>query len=367
MNRKQRVVLTNDQRCRLQLLVSQATAAPRTLTRAQILLLADAAMADGAIATAVSVSLGTVKRIRQRFAEEGVNTAIEDRQQSAFRRNLSANGTSTIVAQGTTRGSTPERVWTLKLVEDKFVEFTVGNRRDQAHLPRLTAEAGERWRPLVWRVPARSPTFAWRMEDVLALYAEPYNPRRPLVCFDERPYHLIAHTPEATAEPSATGAPFEGRYRRAGTGYLFMMFQPQRAWRQVAVMERRSAVEVAHCLQALVDVYFPEAECLQIVAGNVTTYTPAVLYETLPAAEAQRIAARLEWHYTPTQGNWLNMAQIELSLLKQEALDRPISDIQALQAAVTVVVAQRNREQAEIAWQLTTRQAREALDHVYGR
>jgi hypothetical protein len=203
------------------------------------------------------------------------------------------------------------------------------------------------------------------MEDTLDLYAEPYDPRYPHVCFDEVPYQLVAET--RIPLPMQPGKPerYDYEYRRNGTCNLFVFFQPLAGWRQVKVTERRTKLDFAQCMKELVDVLFPEAEQIRVTLDNLNTHTPAALYEAFEAAEARRLVRKLEFHYTPKHGSWLNMAEIEISVLTGQCLDRYIPDVTTLKREVAAWQEERNARQATIDWQFTTAKARDKLKRLY--
>jgi DDE superfamily endonuclease len=203
------------------------------------------------------------------------------------------------------------------------------------------------------------------MEDVLAVYARPVDPRRPLVCFDEAGKDLKAHTrPPQPAAPGRVGRE-DSHYARAGSRNLFLSAAPHLGWRHIAVTERRTAVDFAHAIRDLVEVHFPAAERIVLVTDQLNTHTPAALYQAFPPAEAWRILARLEWHYTPTHGSWLNMAELELSVLARQCLARRIPDEPTLVQEVDAWVADRNAEHLTISWQFTKEEARTRLPWLY--
>jgi DDE superfamily endonuclease len=217
-----------------------------------------------------------------------------------------------------------------------------------------------------WCIPPHAnAAFVWQMEDVLDVYTRPYDPRRPQVCLDEASKQLLAET--RTPQPVAPGHPARAdyEYKREGTANLFMCCEPLRGWRHVTVTERRTKVDWAHCVRDLVDVYYPDAECIVLVQDNLNTHTPASLYEAFPPAEAKRIAQRLEIHATPKHGSWLNMAEIELSVLGRQCLDQRLADRQTLAAAVAAWEDRRNTAAATVDWRFTTADARIKLKHLY--
>jgi hypothetical protein len=203
------------------------------------------------------------------------------------------------------------------------------------------------------------------MEDVLDLYEEPYNPRRPKVNFDETSKQLIGETREPL--PAAPGQParYDYEYVRHGTRNLFMFSEPQAGWRHIAVTERRTMLDFAHQMQWLVDARYPEAEVIRVIMDNLNTHKPASLYEAFTPAEARRLLKKLEFHYTPKHGSWLNMAEIELSLLSRQCLDRRIPDEATLWREITAYEDTRNAAKATITWRFTATTAREKLHRLY--
>jgi hypothetical protein len=217
-----------------------------------------------------------------------------------------------------------------------------------------------------WCIPPEANAdFVWHMEDVLDVYTRPYDPRRPQVCLDETSRQLLAET--RPAQPTTPGHPAREDYEyvRAGVCNLFLVTEPLRGWRHVLVSDQRTRLDWAECVRQLVDVYYPDAEVIVLVQDNLNTHTPASLYEAFPPAEAKRLAARLEIHYTPKHGSWLNMAEIELSVLAEQCLDRRLADRATLEQEVAAWEQQRNAAQRGIHWRFTTADARIKLRHLY--
>ena len=203
------------------------------------------------------------------------------------------------------------------------------------------------------------------MEDVLDVYARPRDPKRPLVCFDESNKEQHREViPPLPAAPGRVGR-YESTYERNGVSNVFMFFAPLENWRHVKVTDRRTAQDWAQCMKDLVEVHFPEAEKVVVVQDNLNTHIPAALYAAFEPQEAKRIWDRLEFHYTPKHGSWLNMAEIELSVLSRQCLDRRIPDQESLRREVTAWAERRNRAKATIDWQFTTTDARIKLKKLY--
>ena len=210
-----------------------------------------------------------------------------------------------------------------------------------------------------------SADFVAQMEDVLDLYAEPYDPQRPVVCFDETSTQLLAETqPPLPAQPGLPQRQ-DYEYRREGTRNLFLACEPLAGWRHVAVTERRTMQDFAQQMRWLVDEAYPEIPVVRVVRDNLNTHRVASLYETFPAQEARRIAKRLEFHYTPKHGSWLDMAEIEFSVLSRSCLRQRLPDEDALRWEVGASVAQRNAAQITINWRFKTQDARTKLHRLY--
>jgi len=203
------------------------------------------------------------------------------------------------------------------------------------------------------------------MEDVLDLYHEPYDPLRPVVCFDEGTKPLISET--RTPLPMKPGQPqrYDYQYDRHGTTNLFMFSEPLAAWRHVEVTDRRTMIEYAYCMKYLVDERYPDAEVVRVVQDNLNTHKPASLYEAFPPQEAHRILKRLEFHYTPKHGSWLNIAEIELSVLNRQCLNRRIADKDFLINEISAWNDDRNLNAKSVDWQFTTHDARIKLKRLY--
>lgn len=204
------------------------------------------------------------------------------------------------------------------------------------------------------------------MEDVLELYAEPFDPRYPVVCLDEYPLALVAD--RRPGQPAAPGRARREDYEyvRCGGCTLFMAFQPLKAWRTVVVRARRTAQDFAWFLRWLVEQHYPEAERIRLVLDNLNIHQPGALYATFPAAEARRIARKLELHYTPVHGSWLNMIEIEWSVLAQQCLTgRRLSTIAVVQREVDAWAAARTAAGASVEWRFTPAAARQRMAGLY--
>lgn len=203
------------------------------------------------------------------------------------------------------------------------------------------------------------------MEDVLEVYTRPYDRRRPLVCMDEKGVQLIGETRLPLRVKAGCEARYDFEYVRRGVTNLFMFFEPLAAKRQVMVRARRGAHEWAEVMRELVDAHYPEAERIVLVLDNLNTHALSSLYEVYEPVEARRIARKLEMHYTPKHGSWLNMAEIELSVLARQCLKRRLASEEGLRREVTAWTAARNSSEASVDWRFTTDDARIKLKRLY--
>jgi len=203
------------------------------------------------------------------------------------------------------------------------------------------------------------------MEDVLDLYAEPYDRRRPVVCFDELPVQLVAEVRAPLPAAPGRGAREDYEYKREGVVNAFVLCEPRRGWRHLTVTAQRCKTDFARQMQWLIDVGFPRAVLIRLVLDNLSTHTPEALYETFPPAEARRILRRLAFHYTPKHGSWLNMAEIEWSILTRECLGRRIPTAAGLATELAAYERRRNRAAEPIRWQFTNEKARVKLHRLY--
>lgn len=210
-----------------------------------------------------------------------------------------------------------------------------------------------------------SSEFVYHMEDVLDLYAEPTDPQWPLVCFDECPYQLINEIRQIVPAKPGQRECYDYEYKREGTRNLFMFFAPGHGWRHVKVTDRRTTPDFARCMKDLVDIHFPDAEVIRVVLDNLNIHTLSALYEAFEPAEARRMARKLEFHYTPKHGSWLNMAEVEFAVLARQCLDRRIPSAEILQHEIAAWEAARNEKQATVNWRFTTPDARVKLECIY--
>ena len=214
--------------------------------------------------------------------------------------------------------------------------------------------------------PKHSGRFVWRMEEVLDLYEEPYDPKRPVVCFDERPCQLLAEVREALSVGAGVPERRDHEYKRRGMAHLFVAFEPLTGWRGVEVRERRRGREFAEFVRHLAEDLYPRAEKIRLVVDNLNIHSAASFYEVFDAERARRLSRRIEFRYTPVHGSWLNMAEIEISVLVRQCLGkRRVPDAQTLRREARAWCEARNRKAASVNWRFTTADARKKLRRLY--
>ena len=216
----------------------------------------------------------------------------------------------------------------------------------------------------MWCIPKASAAYVACMEDVLDQYEQPYDPKRPLVCFDEGLKQLTEETRKRQPAKPGRIERYDYEYRRHGVRNLNMFFEPLAGRRTVRITERHTMLDFAHCMQWLVDELYPHAEVIRLVMDNLNTHKPAALYATFPPAEALRILKKLEFHYTPKHASWLNMAEIELSVYSR-TLPEHIPDDVSLVINVDALTVERNDKNASVDWQFCTADARIKLKKLY--
>jgi transposase len=366
MNLRYHVELTEAERCGLTGLIGGGKHSARRLKRAQILLAADAGVSDEAIAAGVAVGGSTIYRTKRRFVEAGLEAALSEEPRPGAERKLTGREEALLIATACSSPPAGRARWTLELLAGELVRLTEHDSLSRETVRRRLAENDLKpWQKDMWCIPKVDASYVARMEDVLDLYGEAPDPKRPVVCFDESPTQLIGEVRQPI--PAEPGRPerTDYEYRRNGTVNLFVFLDAHRPWRSVKVTERRTADDFALCMRELVDLHFPEAERIRVVLDNLSTHAPGALYAALPASEARRLLSRIEFHYTPKHASWLNMVEIEIGVLKRQCLDRRIDDRDRLVAEIAAWQRQRNHNGARIKWMFSTETARTKMARAY--
>jgi transposase len=366
MNIRYRVTLSQTEREQLTALLGGGKHPSRKLKRAQILLAADADITDDAIAATLSVSGSTVYRTKRRFVEGNLELALAEEARPGAVRKLTGREEALLVATACSNPPEGRVRWTLDLLADEMVKLTEHDDVSRETVRRRLAENELKpWQKTMWCIPKVDGAYVARMEDVLDLYAEEADPKRPVVCFDESPTQLIGEVRKPIpAEPGQTEK-YDSEYKRNGTANLFVFLDAHQSWRHVKVTDHRTASDFAHCMRDLADVHYAEADVIRVVLDNLSTHTPGALYETFTAEEAHRLLKRLEFHYTPKHASWLNMVEIEIGVLRGQCLDRRIGERDRLEAEIATWEKKRNESGARIKWMFTTERARVKLARAY--
>jgi transposase len=345
MNVSYRVELNQTERGELKALLSGGKPAARKLK--QILLAADAGASDEEITRSVGVSGSTVYRTKRRFVLGNLEAALSEEPRPGADRKLSGKEEALLVATACSSPPEGRARWTLELLADAMVRLTEHDDISRETVRRRLAENELKpWRKDMWCIPQVDGEFVARMEDVLDLYAQAPDPKRPVVCFDESPTQLIGEVRQPIKAKPGQLERFDCEYKRNGTANLFIFLDVHRPWRKVKVTDSRTAVDFAACMRELVDVHFPRAERIRIVLDNLSTHTAGALYQAFPPGEARRLLCRLEFHYVPKHASWLNMVEIEIGVLRSQCLDRRIDSHQRLVAEIAAWERQRNTSRA---------------------
>jgi transposase len=366
MNIRYHIELTEAERGELTGLMSGGKHPARKLKRAQILLAADAGVSDGEIAAAVAVGGSTVYRTKRRFVEGNLQAALNEEPRAGGERKLTGAEEALLIATACSSPPQGRARWTLELLAGAMVKLTEHASLSRETVRRRLAENHLKpWKKDMWCIPKVDADYVARMEDVLDLYAEAPDPRRPVICFDESPTQLIGEARQPIAAAPGRPQRFDYEYRRNGTVNLFVFLDAHRSWRRVKVTHHRAAEDFALCMRELVDLDFPQAERIRVVLDNLSTHTPAALYAALPPCEARRVLKRLEFHYTPKHASWLNMVEIEIGVLKGQCLDRRIESHDRLVTEIAAWQSRRNQSGARINWMFSTHKARTKMARAY--
>jgi transposase len=360
------VELSDDEENELRELTSGGSAPVQKFKRAQILLAADKGATDEEIARVVGVGVSTVYRTKRRFVEGNLERALHDEPRPGAMRKLSGKEEALLIATVCSTPPDGRARWTLDLLADEIVRLTNHSSLSRDTIARRLAENELKpWQKKMWCIPKVDAEYVARMEEVLDLYAEEPNPDKPVVCFDESPVQLIGETRVPIAPKPGKVERFDNEYRRNGTANLFVFVNAHESWRHVKTTDQRCNIDFAECMRDLVDVHYPNAQCIDVVLDNLSTHTDAALYQTFAPEEARRILRKLKMHYVPKHASWLNMVEIEIGVLKKQCLDRRIGNRVTLEREIAAWQAARNASGAKIKWMFTVERARQKMGRVY--
>jgi transposase len=368
------VKLSQRQRKELEELVSRGEAPARKIQHAQILLKSDKGdwgprWNDKKIQEAFQVGETLIKRVRKRYVENGMEDALNRRKQPERpqKRKIDGEQEAHIIATMCTERPEGQERWTLRAIAGRSVELEIVESVSYETIRMvLKKNKLKPWLSKQWCIgPTEDGNYVYHMEDVLEVYVRPYDPKRPQVCVDEGSVQLVSEVREPLEMKAGKSRKVDYEYEREGFCSLFLACEPLRGKTVVQVKERRTKVDFAHFLRYLVDEVYPDAEQIVLVMDHLNTHTPGSLYHVFPPEEAMRIWKKLELHYTPLHGSWLNMAEIELSVLGRQALNTRLKDLASVQEHVAAWQAQRDAYPVTINWRFRTQDARIKLKRLY--
>lgn len=311
-------------------------------------------------------SYTTVTHIFQRYCTQGLEAAISEKPRSGAPRKLNGRSEAKVTAVACSTPPEGRARWTLQLLADRLVELGFIESISHTQVGRILEKNELKpWQRKQWCIGKVTSGFLWRMEKILDLYEQPYNPQRPLVCFDERPCQLIDDV--LTPLPMKPGKPKreDAQYERKGVCSLLIAFEPLTGQRFVQIRKQRTKQDYAYFMKELADAHYLKAEQIMLVQDNLNTHSPGSFYVTFPAEEAFALAERFQMHYTPKHASWLNMVEIELSILARQCFKRRIGDTQTLEHEVLALTKKRNAQKATVQWQFTKNDARTKLERLY--
>ena len=365
------VKLTNDERVNLVSLINKGKASAKKLTHARILLAInesnDEKRTDASVAESLLVSERTVRRIRIECVENGLDSALDRKSHSATKpRKIQGEEEAHLIALCCSSAPEGRCRWTLELLANRLVSLKIIDSISPQTVGRvLQKNELKPWQKKEWCIPEASADFVCKMEDVLDVYKRPYDEKLPVVCMDESSKQLTKETRVSISMEPGSPERFDTEYERNGTNNIFLACEPLAGKRQIKITDQRKKTDWAEFIKEIVDVHYPSADKIVLVMDNLNTHNGSSLYEKFEPAEAKRILDKLEIHHTPKHGSWLNVAEIELSHLSRQCLDRRIPDQETFMRETSAWCTERNERKSAVDWQFTTNDARIKLKRLY--
>lgn len=373
MGARYHVKLTKAEREELLSLIAKKRVSAKKSLTARILLKADSgedgeSWSNDKIAEAFEISARSVVRLRKQFMEEGLETTFNRKAYPKIRhRKLDGEEEAHLIAICCSTPPTGRARWTLRLLADHLVALKIVDTVSHETI-RKTLKKNELkpWLSKEWCIPPKAnAAFVCAMEDILVIYQLPYNPLRPVVCMDESSKQLLKETRIPIALQPSQVKRFDTEYERNGTYNIFLSCEPLKGWRNVEITDSRTKVDWAHYIKKLLNGKYADVEKILLVSDNLNTHNASSFYEAFPPQEAREIVEKLEFHYTPKHGSWLNIAESELSHLSRQCLDRRLPDKETLIKEITAWNKERNERNSVVDWQFTTKDARVKLKRLY--
>jgi hypothetical protein len=358
--------LSKDEKAELVSLTQKGRPGARKIKQANILLLVDSRKPDFVVAELLHTSWLTVLRTRQRYVEGGLDFALNELPRSGRLPKIDDKIETILTTLAQSHPPNGCVRWTLQLLADRLVALTRLESLSYEAVRLVLKNDLKPWQRQKWCIPTViGARLVWRMENILDLYAEPYQPAFPVICFDEVPSQMVSET--KLPLPMRNGKPgrYDYEYRREGTCNLFMFLQPLAGWRHIKISDQRTKQDFAWCMKDLVEIHFPAAERIRLVLDNFNTHSPAAFYEAFSPQQARYLTKKLESHYTPEHSSWLNMAEVEISVLTEQCLDRGLASQAIVASEVGAWESERNAVRATIDWRFTIPNARDKLRKLY--
>lgn len=372
---KYSVKLTPEQRTMLEEKVKKGEAPAREIMHAHILLKTDSGKqgprwSSQRIQEALEVGSTVIKTVRKRFIENGIKDALERKKQPARPKKRKINGEQEahIIATLCTEEPEGRTTWSLRALTDRIIELeiveTVSHETVRTVLRKNELKP---WQTKRWCIGPKNKdsSYVFHMEDVLDVYMQPYDEKRPQVCLDEGSIQFLKDLEEPLEMKQGKIRKEDYHYEHEGYCNIFLACEPLSGKRFVHVTERRTKIDFAHFLRHIVEVEYARAEKIILVMDNLNTHILGALYDAFPAEEAKRIWKRVEIHYTPTHASWLNMAEIELSVVGRQALTERLRNIALVRQRVDDWQAKRNKQKSAINWRFSAEDARIKLKRLY--
>jgi len=361
--KKHIIALSTEQRQYLHRITSSGTHKTRVIKRAQILLKSHHGLSDAIIADHITISVRTIERVRQRFS-----TSLERALFDASRPGAPAKITPTIeahlIATACTDPPDDASHWILELLQESLVTAGHVSTVSVVTLWRHLTDRGIKpWLEKMWCIPRLTAEYICRMESLLELYLLPYDPREPVVCFDEKSTQILAPTRNALSLSAGKAKRTDYEYERLGTRNIFVVVEPKAGRRRTKVTKRRKKCQFAYALKHLVIDQYPNAKTIHVVMDNLNTHFKKSLIETFGDEEADQLWSRITPHYTPKHASWLNMAEIEIGVLARQVLKKRWESVAAMAQAVKTWQRNRNKRRVKINWKFTVHDARRKFDY----
>ena len=365
--KKFHVSLTEKERQKLQAYANTGTHSARSIKRARILLLAHNGESDPTIAKQVGVCLVTVFRIRRRYCNEGLKAALQEKARPGAPRKFSGRDEAKITLLACSQPPEGYQRWTVRLLADRLVRLEYVESISHMTVQRLQKKNELKpWQKLQWCISRITSGFLMRMEDVLDLYELPYDPLWPRLCFDERPCQLLGDLKVPIPMQPGKSYKYDYHYERLGVCNLFVAVEPLTGFRFAKVYSHRTKIEYANFMKELVELpRYAGVHGFKLVQDNLNTHEAGSFYQAFEPELARQLKKKFEYHYTPTNGSWLNMAEIELAAISKQCLNRRIPSQELLEKEVLACVKERNEKEIKITWRFTTHDAREKLERHY--